>query len=168
MMRNLKLLGILLLTVVLIGGFILPESSLAEGKYQLPPAPTEGEASKNPKRGEGSIETRIQATQLLMGGKSFISASGTTITVSGNTTAYSSVDTIAVNLYLQRWDSTKGQWVDVVYMGEFKDYNTSVVSGGKDVLVVAGYYYRTRALHWINEGGTVEQGNSTSTYIYVD
>lgn len=167
-MHKFKKIGVLLLVVLMVT-MLVQEVSFATGKNKLPQAPTEGAPSKNPKHGEGSInQVKIQANQYLMDGQSFIDATNSTVTVSGHTKAMSSVDTIAVDLYLQRWDSSKGQWVDVIRVGEFLDYNTSVVTGGKDVNVVSGYYYRTRAHHWVNEGGTVEQDYSYSTYIYVN
>jgi len=155
---------------LIIGTLASPGTGEAAGKKQLPAAPTEGTPSKNSRYGEGTLsrELSTQATQYLASGDSFISyVSSTRVTVGGNTKSYSTVDTIAVDLYLQRWDSAQSQWVDVLYVGRFQNTNTSVVSGSKDVNAVSGYYYRTRANHWISEGGIVEQGSSTSTYIFV-
>lgn len=143
----------------------------AAGKKDVPSAPTEGTPSKNLRHGKGVTETELstQATQYLRSGESSIkSTSGTIATVTGKTNAYSTVDTIAADLYLQRWDATQGIWVDVLHVGEFKSYYVSSVSGSKDVNVVGGNYYRTRAHHWINEGGTIEQVQSVSSYVYVD
>lgn len=147
------------------------ETGHAASKKDLPPAPTEGTPSRDLRHGVGEIkrgEVSTQSTQYLMNGECYINLnSGTIVTIGGKTSAYSSVDTVAVDLYLQRWDSSKGQWVDVIHVDEFKDYNASIVTGSKDVNVVSGYYYRTRAHHWVNEGDVVEQNNSVSSYIYV-
>lgn len=171
-MEKLKRLVILWLLALLIAGAVSsPEISLAAGKKQFPNAPTQGIPAKNPHHGEGNTTTDVnsEATQYFMSGESFINyMSGNIVTVSGNTKAYTSVDTITVDLYLQRWDATKSQWVDALHVGEFQDFNSSVVSGSRDLTVARGYYYRTRTHHWISEGGIVEQGDSTSSYIYVN
>jgi hypothetical protein len=170
-MKKIKKLAILLMVVCMMLTFLSVDIGQAAGKKDIPSAPTEGTPSKNLRHGKGVTETELstQATQYLRRGESSIkSISGTIVTVSGTTLAYSSVDTIAVDLYLQRWDANQGKWVDVLNVEEFKRYYESSVSGSKDVNIVRGYYYRTRAHHWTNEGGTVEQVQSVSSYIYVD
>ncbi|WP_258881735.1 DUF6147 family protein [Paenibacillus sp. sptzw28] len=170
-MQLIKKVGHLFLVISLMGTVLFSGVSLAASENQLPPAPTEGTSANNPTYGTSSPmdASSIESTQYLMSGESFISfVSGTRVTVSGNTKAYFPVDSIAVDLYLQRWDASKGQWVDVLYVGEFKNNNSSVVSGSMDVNVVSGYYYRTHSYHWVSEGGTVEQNHSYSSYIYVN
>jgi hypothetical protein len=94
--------------------------------------------------------------------------SGSIVTVSGSTESYSSVDTIAVDLYLQYWDSGQSKWVDLAHVSEFKEVYTSYVYGADVIIITSGFYYRTRGIHYVIENGTVEQVNSVSTYIYVD
>jgi hypothetical protein len=170
-MKKIKKLGILLMVVCMMFTFLSVDIGHAASKKDVSSAPTEGTPSKNLRHGKGVTETELstQATQYLRSGECSIkSTSGTIVTVTGKTNAYSSVDTIAVDLYIQQWDESQGKWVDVLNVGEFKDYYVSSVSGSKDANVVGGYYYRTRAHHWINEGGTVEQSQNFSAYIYVD
>jgi hypothetical protein len=168
-MKNIKKLGILVMTVLIMTSVFGVETGHATSKKNLPPAPTEGTPSKNLKKGTGEIgDLSTQSTQYLANGDCYIDSTGTAITVGGKTSAYSSVDTVAVDVYLQRWNSSTGQWGDVAHAGEFKDYYTSLVAGSNDTNVPGGYYYRTRAQHWVNEGGVIEQSNSVSTYIYVD
>jgi hypothetical protein len=168
-MKKITKLGILIMAVFMILSVFNVEIGHAASKKNLPPAPTEGTPSKNLKKGQGETgDLSTQSTQYLANGDCYIDSTGTSVTVGGKTSAYSSVDTIVVDIYLQRWDSSKGQWVDLAHAGEFKDYNTSLVVGSNDTNVPGGYYYRTRAHHWVNEGVVIEQSNSVSTYIYVD
>lgn len=150
---------------------LIQDVSYASEKQITSSLPTKGEQSSELDHGEGSIDHNqldILSNQYLMDGQSFIDATGKTVSVSGNTQAFSDVDTIAVDLYLQRWDASKEKWIDAIHVGKFSDYNTSLVSGGKSVNVVSGYYYRTRAQHWITHNGTTEQEYSYTTYIYVE
>lgn len=168
-MNKISKLGILVMTVFMMLGVFNVETGHAIGKNNLPPAPTEGTPSKNLKKGKGEVaDLSTQSSQYLANGDCYINSTGTAITVGGKTSAYSSVDTVAVDIYLQRWNSSTGQWGDIAHAGEFKDYNTSLAVGSNDTSVPGGYYYRTRAHHWVNEGGVIEQSNSVSTYIYVN
>jgi len=135
-------------------------------------APNLGVPSNISNYGDGSIENgriSIQSTYFLMDGTCFIDKiSSTQVSVGGKTTSYKSIDTVAVKLYLQRWDSSTGFWKDAIYVGEFKDINTSTVYGSKRVNVPSNYYYRTKAIHWVNSGGNIEQNSCYSSYIYVN
>ncbi|WP_018131124.1 DUF6147 family protein [Effusibacillus pohliae] len=167
-MARWKRMVIWMFAVGLAALLLQPASGLAAGKK--PPAPMEGTPASQPHFGYGSLSFgsfTIQSTQYLQSGETFIGASGTRVTVSGNTQAYTAVDTIAIDLYLQKWDAAQGRWTDVAYVGQFKDYASSFVYGAKDLYVTGGYYYRTRGVHWVNEAGVIEQGGSVSTYIYV-
>src|SRR5699024_4915369 len=87
------------------------------------------------------------ASSYFVNGKSFISATGNRVTVSGETTASSPVDRVGVTLYLQRWDASRGVWVTTLSMGGFTEHNASFVVGLRDATVQSGYYYRTLAHH---------------------
>lgn len=170
-MRFVRILGVLLLCVTLGVVYLFPDQPVsAVGQASKP---TEGTPSKHPLYGEGTTETGtgsgigINAMQYFKVGKSHISGSGNIVMVTGSTEAYRPVSTIGIDLYLQRWDASKGRWVDVVHAGEFKRYNTHYIYDGIGIQVVRGYYYRTRALHWVVHNGTVEQVSSYTSYIYV-
>lgn len=171
-MKMIKRLGILFVTTLIVLSGLLVQECFAAGNNKLPPAPTEGIPSKNLTSGEGSTSSfdfNIESTQYLMSGNSSIELiSSSKVRVSGNTKSYSSVDKITVNLYLQRWDDSKEQWVDVLSVGGASNYNSSVVSNSKEVGVSSGYYYRTRAQHIVSNSGVLEQSNSMSSYIYAD
>jgi hypothetical protein len=170
-MRILRILGVMLMCVVLVGVYLFPDQqTLANGQASKP---TEGVESNHPNYGEGNTGDQGSSrfgptsTKYFKVGKSFILSSGDIVTVSGSTEAYIAVDTIGIELYLQRWDAASGKWIDVAYAGEWKNYNSSFVMGGVDIRVVRGYYYRTRAVHWVVESGTTEQKYSATSYIYV-
>jgi hypothetical protein len=168
-MKQLKRVGFLLLALWMVAGVGIIDTSLAASKKQLPTAPTEGTPSKNPNFGSTENSVEVQATQYIKNwGTSIGNLSGNIVNVSGFTDSYSSVDTIAIDLYLQYWDSALGKWVDLAHVGEFKDVNTDHVYGADDLAVSSGFYYRTRGIHYVIENGTVEQINSVSTYIKVN
>ena len=173
-MKYAKKLVLLFLTAMMVStGWMVPEGMAATTEKSLPPAPTEGIASKDLINGSGSTLSNISdlglnSFQYLMGGQSYIgSVSSTQISVSGNTKSFSTVDTIAVDLYLQRWDNAKSQWLDVSYIGEFKNTNSSIAQGSKNISISGGHYYRTSAKHWVSKGGATEKDISYSSYIYV-
>ncbi|MFT9485962.1 MAG: DUF6147 family protein [Tepidibacillus sp.] len=167
-MKQLKKVGILLLTAWMISGVFFTDTSLAADKTQLPPAPTEGTPSKNSNFDSMEESIEIQSTQYIKSWNTNINnLSVNIVNVSGFTDSYSTVETISVDLYLQYWDSGQGKWVDLVHVGEFKQSNTSHVAGTDDVAVSSGFYYRTRGIHYIIENGTVEETSSVSTYIYL-
>src|SRR5690606_35967435 len=124
--------------------------------------PTTGEPSIDPNYGEGTIKTpgiQLFANQYLAGGKSTISRSGSTVTVSGNTTARTSVDVIGVRITLQKWDAKKGTWIHLSNLGEYKSYGSTFVAGSQKVTVSKGRY-RTSNFHWIQKGGKLENASS--------
>jgi hypothetical protein len=98
-MKNMKKLVILVMTVIMMMGVVGVETGHATSKKNLPPAPTEGTPSKNLKKGKGEIgDLSTQSTQYLANGDGYIDSTGTAITVGGKTSAYSSVDTVAVQV----------------------------------------------------------------------
>ncbi|MBO8173094.1 MAG: hypothetical protein H0Z33_14540 [Bacillaceae bacterium] len=160
--------GILFLTFVIACLFMLhPVTSLAATNDQ-PALPTEGTPA-----GQSGSETAgdviIQSTLYFKSGESGIyQEDQNTVQVSGYTETYSSVDVISVKLYVQYWDQEDRQWKDAGYLGEFKKTNDDYVSGIKTVDVNGGFYYRTRAVHTVEEGGMQEKVTSYSNYIYME
>lgn len=131
--------------------------------------PTTGEPSIDPNYGEGTIEDssfQLMANQYLSGGKGTISRSGTTVTVTANTTARTSVDVIGVRITLQKWDAQKKAWINLSNLGEYKSHGSTVVSGQQKVTVAKGRY-RTSCFHWVQKGSKVESAYSISTFIEV-
>lgn len=141
-------------------------SAATEEKFLAPPPE---EALSEDLNGILEINpVNILANDYFLNGKSFISATGDRITVSGNTRAYSAVSTITLNLYLQRWDATRQIWITVVALGPFTKNNASLVNGSQRVTVASGYYYRTRAHHRVSHNGKVEQAYSNTSSIYIE
>ncbi|RKD27091.1 hypothetical protein BEP19_00525 [Ammoniphilus oxalaticus] len=166
-----KKIALLLLAVMMVTTGVIVQDGSAAKEIELPAAPTEGAPSKDLSNGQANkfYDNTIQATEYLMRSQSSIAkASSSQVTVSGSTRAYSSVNTIGIDLYLQRWDESKGKWIEIGYIGEFKNINSSIVTAEKKTNIVSGYYYRTRAYHWINKGGLIESDNTYSTYILVN
>lgn len=165
-------MGLLLLTIVLMGTLVIvPDMISAAGKKDQPVPPTEGTPSKTPKKGLSSSTNtnnlQTQSTMYLKSWESSISSlSGNIVRVGGFTESYSSVDTIAVQLFLQYWDGEK--WVDEVNVGEFKNSNTTYVDGSDRFTVSSGFYYRVRGVHYIINDGLTERVNSYTSFIYVN
>lgn len=164
--------ALLFIVIVVLSG-VLPITSFAQGAEQSE-RPTEGTESPYVYFGEGNIKYQLEIgtksqNNYLKNGFTFIQSNGgNTVHVSGSTTSFETVDIIGINLYLQRWNATASQWEDVVAVGESINQNASNVNSGFDVTIAKGYYYRTRALHWIEKGGIVEQNNSVTSHIYID
>ncbi|MFK4997554.1 DUF6147 family protein [Bacillus sp. N9] len=108
--------------------------------------------------GSTSNDYQLFASQYFMSGHSSIQAlSSTKVRVSAETRAYRPVDRISVDMYLERWDSTKGQWVNVLFIGSATNYYSFFVSSTKDINVVKDSYYRTKVIHHLVHAGVREQ-----------
>ncbi len=108
------------------------------------------------------------ANSYLKNGKVSIGSTGNVITVTGETNSFSSVSSITLNLYLQRWDPTRRTWITIVNIGGFTNSNSSSVKATKKINTSSGYYYRARAHHRISHNGTVEQAYSNTSSIYLE
>ncbi|MBS4208916.1 DUF6147 family protein [Bacillus sp. FJAT-50079] len=117
--------------------------------------------------GSTANDYQILASQYFMSGQSTIQAlSSTKVRVSADTRAYRPVDRISVDMYLERWDSGKGQWVNVLFIGSATNYYSFFVSSTKDVNVLKDSYYRTKVIHHLVQAGISEQKTSISSYVY--
>lgn len=141
--------------------------SSAATEEQLIDPPTEGKLSEDLNEIIEINPVNILANDYLLNGKSFISATGNNATISGNTRAYSTVDKVSVQLYIQRWDSSRNTWETIVNLGEFSEKNATRVNAAQRVTLKEGYYYRTRALHSVTHKGTTEQAVSSTGSIYI-
>ena len=170
MQRMLKIWGTFVLSVVLLGASILPQPATAE---ELPPPPKEGTASDNPYFGEGRIERPkdgfvINVIGNLEGGHSYVAwLRDNLVRIGGDTFAAVKANTVGIKLYLQRWNPSKQVWEDVVFGGDFKKNNTDFIAAAATIQVLKGYYYRTRAIHYVTVNGKTDQAQSITTYIYV-
>ncbi|MDA8226901.1 MAG: hypothetical protein M0T74_04225, partial [Desulfitobacterium hafniense] len=103
----------------------------------------------------------VQAIYLISGyGSGINNLGGGTVSITGYTDTYSTVSSVTVTLYLQKWDGS--QWVDLTGQS-YTSYSTASVTGTKYIAVAGGAYYRTRALHNAKNGSTTD----SSSYIYV-
>ncbi|MCH1627049.1 DUF6147 family protein [Fredinandcohnia quinoae] len=131
--------------------------------------PTTGTPSEDLIHGKGSTEPKLFSTfsNFLVDGECAITLKSSTIAmVSGRTSVYSSVDTVGVDLYLQRWEPATEQWKNILNVGQFKNANHTIASGTKDIKILSGYYYRIQARHWAIKKGVIEQEYSLSTFVY--
>lgn len=82
-----------------------------------------------------------------------------TISVKGETSAYTNVEKIAVTVYLEKYAS--GSW-SVVYSWYFSKNDASSVVGTATSSNISPGTYRVRSYHRIDNEGTVETTNSYS------
>ncbi|MBO8172256.1 MAG: hypothetical protein H0Z33_10230 [Bacillaceae bacterium] len=139
-MKSKQLVFLSIAFAMIFSSLIAQQEIGVAGTKEQPSAPTEGTPSKNLKNWEGGVsDISIQSTQYLMSASSFIDRlSSTKVRVGRDTKAYTYVDSITINLYLQRWDSSEEQWKDVVTVGSLTNYNSSIVSLSKQVSVPSG------------------------------
>lgn len=83
-----------------------------------------------------------------------------TISVKGETSAYTNVEKIAVTVYLEKYSS--GSW-SVVDSWHFYKNNASSVIGTATSSTLSSGTYRVRSYHRIDNQGTVETTNSYSS-----
>ncbi|SCW69486.1 hypothetical protein SAMN04487970_103010 [Paenibacillus tianmuensis] len=103
----------------------------------------------------------------LENGNAYISYSGEgKASVWGESIATRRVNTVGLQLVLQRW--TGSEWIDV-YTGEKTEMgNSSRMNTTIDNLSVSsGYYYRVKSYHWITYGSTNEDGFRHSSVLLI-
>ncbi|QOT12837.1 hypothetical protein JNUCC32_12780 [Paenibacillus sp. JNUCC32] len=147
---------------------VLLSLSLAGGAYADSAADIAPGALTTPPPVEMNLNSSISllANKYLINYYSTISkASGTQVSINGFTGAGQAVDSIGINYVLQRW--TGSAWVDA---GSAYENGTNKLSlnGTKNFNVQAGYYYRGKTIHWINENGTYEEGTYYTNSILVE
>lgn len=103
----------------------------------------------------------------LSSGSGRIAIMGTrSVSVSGSTSAYQSVDQIKVKLHLQRL--VNGSWVTVKTLGPKTRYNDYYVSNSNTYSVTGGYYYRVTGTHIVIEDGRSEAAVSSTDGVWVN
>src|SRR5690625_3131641 len=118
-MKRISKIAVAFGVVVLISILFDMKVSSAATEEQFIDPPTEGKLSEDLNEIIEINPVNILANDYLLNGKSFISATGNNATISGNTRAYSKVDKVSVQLYIQRWDSSRNTWETIVNLGEF-------------------------------------------------
>jgi len=86
-----------------------------------------------------------------------------TVTITISTTAKSSVANIGAIVFLQKYTGT--EWVDVGTGSNVSGTNKIFFSSDVAKSVTKGYYYRARTVHWVNNNGYFEQGETYSQSI---
>lgn len=87
------------------------------------------------------------------------------VNVWGQTLGTRRVDTIGVQLTLQRW--TGSEWLDVNTGANSTFQDSSYAYFSKDINVVEGYYYRVKSKHWIVYDDVKEEGFQYSNSILI-
>lgn len=159
-------LGILAVTVFLITLLAIPTLGLAAASIPAGTravSPVGGTTSQT----ATSADVGIQATTLIIQWGSGIDVvAPRKLVLSGYTRTSKNVSTISVTLYVQRWDGST--WVDLPGSWSYSDQSVSYVSGYPAVTVFDSGYYRTRAVHYADDGLLKDVQESDSPYVWVD
>jgi hypothetical protein len=115
---------------------------------------------------EGIAYPKLRGAYLSAGTGNISVVGGRKLTISGSTTAYSTVDEIKVSLYLQRLVGSS--WVTLTKLGPVTNYNTYKVSTSATYSVDGGYYYRVSGGHTVIVGSTSEAGTSCTNGVWID
>lgn len=99
------------------------------------------------------------------GGTSVSNIGNSKISISGYSTAKQRVDTIGVQLTLQRW--TGSNWVDIYRSPKAELATSSNTYTEHEVTVAPGYYYRSKSSHWTQHGSVKEEGTLYSGSILI-
>ncbi len=162
----------LFLSVLVLSSQVLATSLNDE---EVPPKPTIGIPAEDLQNGYSlapsfNIDIIEQnSNQYLDFGNSFIfKLSSTSVQLSGMTSAKSAVNTVGVQMYLERWNASNQVWETIANAGNNTNTSSNSVSHTRNVNVARNYYYRTRSVHWINHAGIYEQTTTFSQYILID
>lgn len=161
-----RIFTVFLLTLATFILFIGPASAAQKHKADLP---TEGIMSSDPNCGtsesQPDTQDQVSATSGLISncGTTIANLGGGNVSIYGYTQTYTTVSSIKVTVYLQKW--TGSTWVDLVGTSNSASY-ASYISASKTFAVSPGYYYRTKAIHTATSGYT-ETITDYSSYIYI-
>lgn len=114
---------------------------------------------------ESTVYSRLRGAYLSSGSGHLKIAGTGKVTVSGNTSAYQTVDEIKVTLRLQRLEGST--WVHVATLGPKTAYNNYYVSNSKTYSVTRGYYYRVTGSHTAIKDSTPESLVSATDGVWV-
>jgi hypothetical protein len=159
-----KFFKMVVLTLLLV--LSLQQVAFAAEETKRPPAPTEGMESSDPKHGSSTdVETKSLQSSLFYNYYCSIHNTGTDLYLEGTTVSNYLSDQVSLTLYLQKWDGS--QWVDQQSWNYSKNNAKSITEGDR-TNYQHGNYYRTRAVHYIEDGSQSETKYSTSSYIYIE
>ncbi|CAG7646676.1 hypothetical protein ACFQI7_24025 [Paenibacillus allorhizosphaerae] len=103
----------------------------------------------------------------LENGYGYITAQGSgKVSISGESHATQYVDTLGVQMTLQRY--TGSDWVDVNVGSDYTNSESKRVYASDTRQVASGYYYRLVTKHWAVEGSVTESGYRTSSSVLVN
>lgn len=165
MHKNIRTTAITLLLILL---FTQPIFAIETGNPEKPTKPMEGVESTNPNHGSSwdTIDITLQSSGLIKSYACSIRNNGSSLSLTGVTTANFIGDEVRLTLYLQKWQGTR--WVDVKSF-TYNKYNTRSLTDGDYIYSYErGNYYRTRAVHNVRIGSETETSTSTSSYIYIN
>ncbi|WP_366922876.1 hypothetical protein MFMK1_003353 [Metallumcola ferriviriculae] len=125
-------------------------------------------AAKTPPPPDDDFSIGVQSLDLISSGDCTINDNGDrTISSRGRSFTQYVVDSVGVKLFLQKWNGSS--WTDIASSVTFTEYNSDYADGYyKFSDVQPGYYYRIKAQHSAEDGGTKEQTESFSPYKYIN
>lgn len=159
-----KQLKKLVLPLLLICCFLMSTMQVAAADELLGTV-VDGSVLTEEMEAETTVYPRQRGSYLSSGSGHIVLAGTGKVTISGSTSAYQTVDTVKLTLYLQRL--VNGQWVTVATLGPKAVYNTNYVSNSKTYSVARGYYYRVYGGHTAIEGSTSEALTSYTNALWV-
>ncbi|MFD0715718.1 hypothetical protein [Paenibacillus sp. GCM10027626] len=88
------------------------------------------------------------------------------VSIGGQTLGTRILDTIGVQVTLQRW--TGSEWVNASIGSNVTNTDSSYTYSSREVSVSSGYYYRVANRHWITYGNTLEEGTVYTSSILIN
>jgi hypothetical protein len=167
----LKKISILLSLIILLSSF----SGLSVFSADLySEIPTEGTMSKDPSRGTGML--LLQSAQQAKGAKSdygeffmgFCAINDVgcgEVELFGQTIATQTSEEVGYTLYLQKWNGASWTSIDDV---DNIDYDVISVEDYHYRSRNTGYYYRVKAVHFVNDQGVETKATHYSNYIFIE
>jgi hypothetical protein len=142
----------------------------------LAAAPLQAFAAKDPGKGAKTEpppeEMHLESTfdpnfvYLENGYGSITSQSNAAVSISGETHATQYVDSLGVQMIIQRYNGS--DWVDVYTGQEYTNGDSKRVYASDTRTVTSGYYYRLKTKHWSTESGVTESGYRLSASVLVN
>lgn len=125
----------------------------------------DGSRLTNLSESEGVYLPLVRGTYLKGGTSRLADIGGGIVALSGSTTAYVTVNTISVSIFIERYSNGTWKYMNSWVANKSNDY---VVTKNLNISVSKGSYYRAKGSHTIIKGSKKEVGNSVTDGILIN
>lgn len=115
--------------------------------------------------GDSSYSTIWENAAIIQRTGSQINNNGKEVQISASTQTYTSVEKLWITIYIERWDGTS--WNTISTGVTTSDENKMNLYASQNYIIIAGYYYRGRTVHSVEDNSIQETKNLYTNHVLV-